>query len=65
MGDDDASDDDGHAEEFDPAEFFLADGYGGYEREDGYGVVEDAGFGGAEGAHTVVVDQSRWPHQKL
>ena len=55
MGDDHSGDDYGHAEEFGPAEGFLADGYGGDEGENGDGVVEDAGFGGAEVADAVVV----------
>ena len=55
LGDDHSGDDDGHAEELGPAEGFLADGYGGDEGEDGDGVVEDAGLGGAEVADAVVV----------
>ena len=55
LGDDHSGDDDGHAEELGPAEGFLADGYGGDEGEDGDGIVEDAGFGGAEVADAVVV----------
>ena len=55
LGEDDAGDDDDDAEDFEPAEGLLADEDGGDEGEDGDGVVEDAGFGGAEVADAVVV----------
>ena len=56
LGEDDAGDDDDDAEDFEPAEGLLADEDGGDEREDGYGVVEDAGFGSSQDADTEVVE---------
>ena len=56
LGEDDAGDDYDDAEDFEPAEGLLTDENGGDEREDGYGVVEDAGLRGTKHTHASVVE---------
>ena len=52
-----ADNDQCHADQLVPQERLLSDGQGSGKREDGYGVVEDAGTRGAETSYTIVVER--------